>query len=804
MFVTFDSSKDGTSNAVSTSPLPNGAVKRKRVAVARACNWCRLNRVRCDDCNPCQSCRTRNLQCSKGLPSDPANSTAAADLREIERLRSRATELEEQLKKATREADAAKSLVTPEQPPASKWHWPGVWIHTPQNSNSLPQYYGPTSFMYFTSRICNHVELSLNQPRLSSALQSFTVNRMLSATLSEDSSQLLDILTRSQEESLLSLFWQSFHTTVPIIDETEFCAHYDSLWRTASNPNSISDSVRTPSPLVDIVLALCVQHSANLMASGDTLPTMSLESRDLSSAGDWLYRRCQRLQSNDKDSLSLSALQCWTFSVIYLWNASSLNLAHRMLVTVVHMAYAIGLHHNSPKTPSLSHQALGQRIWCSLVSLDTMLSLALGRPTMISHCDVNINISRTPESFRSETMATGSGDVNMLDYFTQYIKLTAAFRNISTMIFQKGSELMAVCETDSSIYSEPAVVEKCATYLHQSMESLRTWAGNVPACLKLARKGSVEPFSTSRAPLDIDVYQPLWLQRQRVLLELLYHNLIMSLYRMFMKIPSSAVATASSVGSTIPKTSNRNALYALNHAVTTISIIHQILTETDILNCWHSAYQYAWDATLTILAFILVNPVCPYTFSARRAVTSAIDTFNLFSQNGFTTAAMAATITKEMSSAVDSITQSFRSGLTSSPQTTLASQDRSSDHSTHVPLTPQTQPQQSMQSFPHTLEFIRQQFSPSRASMSMSASSPHQNSWLTMLATPKGGSNDNDKGVSDNNMPSLINGPASTGTIGIDLETAFLTGTDQSWFQNEWYNGMAVESEVEFQRIPSV
>lgn len=66
MFTTFPANaKEGTQNVnVSMSD----ASRPKRKQVARACDWCRLNRIRCDDKQPCSNCRNRGGSCSSSKP----------------------------------------------------------------------------------------------------------------------------------------------------------------------------------------------------------------------------------------------------------------------------------------------------------------------------------------------------------------------------------------------------------------------------------------------------------------------------------------------------------------------------------------------------------------------------------------------------------------------------------------------------------------------------------------------------------------------------------------------------------------
>ena len=72
--------RDHPNSARRTSPTntSDGAAviaRPKRSQVARACEWCRLNRIKCDDKQPCHACQSRGAECSNtgksGLRSLP-------------------------------------------------------------------------------------------------------------------------------------------------------------------------------------------------------------------------------------------------------------------------------------------------------------------------------------------------------------------------------------------------------------------------------------------------------------------------------------------------------------------------------------------------------------------------------------------------------------------------------------------------------------------------------------------------------------------------------------------------------------
>ena len=81
----------------------------------------------------------------------------------------------------------------------------------------------------------------------------FSMNIAPSAVRPESDVIAPDTLTRSQQDFLIDLYWMWYHPIYPIIDENEFGKVYQALW-----PEPAATS-RRPSPLIDIVIALCIQ-----------------------------------------------------------------------------------------------------------------------------------------------------------------------------------------------------------------------------------------------------------------------------------------------------------------------------------------------------------------------------------------------------------------------------------------------------------------------------------------------------------------------------------------------------------------
>ena len=77
MYSTFSANFDTTDASREKSATPITAPRPKRNQVARACDWCRLNRVRCDDKQPCHNCLNRGGTCSNTRPQEATSLPAA-------------------------------------------------------------------------------------------------------------------------------------------------------------------------------------------------------------------------------------------------------------------------------------------------------------------------------------------------------------------------------------------------------------------------------------------------------------------------------------------------------------------------------------------------------------------------------------------------------------------------------------------------------------------------------------------------------------------------------------------------------
>ncbi|OJJ71064.1 hypothetical protein ASPBRDRAFT_196597 [Aspergillus brasiliensis CBS 101740] len=666
------SSSSATSTSCST-PVPP---RCKRKQVSRACNWCRVHRIKCDSSLPCQNCRNRGGNCIKKSAAEIRTLPHAVRL-EIERLRQRVQELEEQLENATNTKANPNTTTTknsvssgddstiPKQSRQSgtKKGWDG--IHTPTAHSSQTQWYGPSSAFYFIGRMSAYLSAVLEQPEEdhnmhpSSASRIFTsptsakhVPEELSvpATIADGPVGSETYLSSIEEDYFLNLFWHSYHPTYQILDEADFREHYKSLWVDSA-------TTRKPSALVDIVLALCMQYGVALTPNSSSLdPTMTsdppdghVDMNDASIAGRWYYRRSQSLLTSELESPSITTLQCHIFSVVYLCNASFQNMAHTTLALAVRTAHILGLHLEPRENLPRPQRELRKRIWWTLYTIESKTCMKLGRPCslhdMTTTCQLPADDHELARLSVSNIAAYGD-KVTWLTYSRLVTALVLAAQTVYLGFYEKRAELLGANDA-KSLYTDLSSLEALAEFLTSQMDSIREWLRNVPDGMKTKRKDGGEPFSTDRSVLDLERYAPLWLQRQRLLLELLYHNLCMNMYRPFICFPST---TATRVNST--PVAEGHAVSCVNHAIAITHLLRQILPATDFLKGWYEAFQWQWNSTLSMVGFILAYPSSLSTATARAAIDSAITVFEEFGHN-FAVAGSAANVTRGLTAKAD-------------------------------------------------------------------------------------------------------------------------------------------------------
>ncbi|KAL4746895.1 hypothetical protein BDW72DRAFT_206947 [Aspergillus terricola var. indicus] len=640
MFSTFPSGhRKKSSSSFPTSPSATSS-RFKRHQVARACDWCRLHRVKCDSSSPCQNCQSRGGRCTKrnGPKKAVARQTLPQTLREVERLQQKVHDLEHQLEHATNNLvpiENDRSVLSG----TNRRGWDGIQTRTAHSSQT--QWYGPASSFYFIGRMNAYLCSALQQPQDDHTLQPASpkpkhlAGEGSTAGGPGGAETYLDAI---QEDFFLDMFWHSYHSTYQILDEAEFREHYKSLWVDSA-------TTRAPSALVDIVLALCMQFGVAI--TPDNRPDVDSSIKDASVAGRWYYRRSQTLLTLELETPSISTLQCHIFSAVYLCNASFQNMAHTTLALAVRTAQILGLHLDPPADLPRPQRELRRRIWWTLYTVETKTCMKLGRPPSVSEATGTCQLPADDHELARQSLSniTAHGDkVTWFTYCRLVTTLVLAAQIVHSRYWDKCVELLTA-NGARTLYTDAASLEQAAEFLTLQMSIITKWLETVPDAMKTKRRGTGEPFSTDGSELNPERYAPSWLQRQRLLLELLYHNLIMNIYRSFISFPSPSYPAPNGVA-------QEHAVSCVKHATTITHVLSEMLATLDFLKGWYEAYQWQWNATLSLIGFILAYPTHVESAGARAALDTAIIAFEVFGDH-FAVAKRAADVIQKLVAKAD-------------------------------------------------------------------------------------------------------------------------------------------------------
>ena len=479
-----------------------------------------------------------------------------------------------------------------------------------------------------------------------------------------------EYLNAAQEEYFLNLFWQSHHCALQIVDEGTFREHYRSL---CLDPPP--GSFRRPSALVDIMVSLCMQYGVAFLPQRAPAMASGGESNDIGPddgtlAGWWHYQRCRAILESEVERPTLSTLQSLLFSVVYVCCASFQNTAHHLLAMAVRVGYTLGLHLEPPESMPWSERELRKRLWWTLFVNESKTCMKLGRPWSTAEAPTPCSLPADDHqlALRSGSYTTSitvdGSTVTWLTYTLQTVKLVLATRGVYAAFFDRCAEILGTIKSPGTLYDDPAALETAADTLEGLLDgpgALRAWLRDLPAALKTQRVGGGVPLSADSSRLDIEIFAPVWLQRQRLLLELLYHTFMINLHRPFIAypiapLPTSETSASRSRPATPPPAPGSvaacHASTAARHGIAITTVIHQITVEKDLLAGWLEGFQQQWNAAITMVGFLLAFPGSPVAPHVRTALATAVEVFEAFGKH-FAVGSSAANATRELLSKID-------------------------------------------------------------------------------------------------------------------------------------------------------
>ena len=516
------------------------------------------------------------------------------------------------------------------------------------------QVYGSSSTIYFINQLSSYLDAALQHKysrsqTLSPSLIYPTAPDLYKAIAGGRSATLghasvPEDLSRSEEERLLELYWRTIHVLYPILDEEAFRAYNETLWNS-------SNTSRDPSILVDIMLALCMQHEAAVLASR-IIPDESSQSKPTdSTAGWWFYRKCQYMLQDDLEAPSITVFQCHFLAVVWLSRAQWNNTAHSVLAAGLRIGVSLGLHLEPGSNLPPATREHRKRLWWTMYVIDANFAMSLGRPLGVDFGQVTCSLPK--DNALSTTHRPGMLPTTSLN--TQLIHLYLANRAIYIQFHRVCAQVLRQ-SGQSNLYHDLHNLELCAEWLHANTNYLKAWIMQVPEALKTPRENMGQPYSTDRSKMVLDATADI-MSRDRLVLEILYHQCVMSLYRPFITFMHDKNQKAAMT--------ERHAISCVNHANTITLIIHQDITKSNNLKALQMVCLWQWNTALSLAGYILTYPYGPASHDARQTLNMAVMNFDILSTT-FTHASSAARALRGLLRKIDMLLGDYQLSAVSS------------------------------------------------------------------------------------------------------------------------------------------
>lgn len=571
------------------SGVPNDK-KRKRPRAARACQFCRSKKYRCDELFPCSQCKRQKQNCVY----DVADHVRQRMLNSGDLSESRSTEhcggesggnsaaisgRDSHLPMEAFSTAASNGAVTPTSPPSTFNPLPQTYstpigstldvqreeitasVHQAGDGQDIEvsdvnphtqslEFHGQTSSIAFLAtlrpqapkpgRNGNFTTSTTSQhPSLLSNLH----NEAFSPEFLVQGNQEGELLEAEryyfrQAQVFLDGYFQNIHFVHPILDRREFMNRCEDLW------------FGTPDQQPKSFVALYY----SIMSLGCLIRTWDEVKFDGLGRHEWsrkLFSLARVALGTLKSMTSVESIQCLFFMAKVCQNELNPSLAYMYLGWATRASFSAGFNRKrvSGSEESFEKDEAISKLWWGLYSLEIETSFALGRPDSLG-----------ADAYHNQLMPLL--DETETAIITAMVQFAKIIKEVSISIYLSENSIQGKAEK--------------ASQLENKMDS---WLQNLPTTI---RPSIFETFKMPKIGKD-----QIWASRQRLVLELRFHNVKMVLFRPFL--------TAAAIGKQNPSTQMQEAMNkCVDAARSTIKLMHEMY-------CHHIFFRTWWYNTTYIL-----------------------------------------------------------------------------------------------------------------------------------------------------------------------------------------------------------
>ncbi|KIW29792.1 uncharacterized protein PV07_05580 [Cladophialophora immunda] len=615
------------------SDLPGSAARpRKRRRIALACSNCRHRKSRCDGGRPkCSLCNEMGCECSYEQAGTTTSLTVGRNY--LSRLEQRLEDIESTMK-AMQQTQSASQTDTahvhqfansslPSAPDSALPPEPSAQYSADAEMGEIDTsedaidgmgaikftdeedsgYFGPSSNVAFV----RHISLALAKASgqghaigtgtnsLTAAAEWMRVTRPhyvhgeINESALDRSRRSVNIYGLPPEAYTWRLIKEYFQKTgqlLPFIHEESFCETYFQLKRT-----NFTMARRTWLGLLNMILAM----ATTLTVDGYT------SSEERIAESDVYYQRANGLcERESRANISLELVQYLLIVGQYLQGTQKSVRAWTVHGLAVTTAFQLGLH--SPRTNqdfSPLESEIRKRVWFGCILLDRTLSMTYGRPCMIPEKYVKLELPTADIQVMGQTPRTDVRQRMDAMYFRATIALYSVMYQIIDTCYGQNlglEEFLPVAEIISlTLRGETQLNE----WKNQILPSLSLRVCNTPLCSQDLEKLEAKDKITERFNL---------------VLSLRFHNLHILLHRPILEklLDVHGGVTNDAETNMMHQVCISSVENCVDSAMIIISIVHTVVLSNgwrrDLLGAWNYSLFYTFNASLVIIAGLLVSP----------------------------------------------------------------------------------------------------------------------------------------------------------------------------------------------------
>ncbi|PGH02031.1 hypothetical protein AJ80_08925 [Polytolypa hystricis UAMH7299] len=543
---------DNTSQSASQpAEEPASVRKRKRPRAIQACERCRLKKYKCNDFYPCFHCQKSGLECvySRGYrPRDDSPNGYVRSLElKIEELTARLNEKEDIRSSQQPPAHSSSALIF--QSDDADTPGDSEVADVNQHTRAI-EFHGSTSSIAFLGHVQKLRIQHESYPSpveenssLISVLHNHAFRPKITSASDPSPVQTENNFYFKQAHVFMDAYFSGIHFVHPFIDKEDFVSRANDLWFGCQSSPDTS--------FVALYLSL--------LSLGAIIRTWDEEQLDGLTRFEWsrkLFNEAQTYLNKIQFLNNLETVQClYLMASRYL--LIKLRVSYMYLGLAVRTCLSAGFN-RSGSNPNNDQAASLSKTWWGIFSLEIEMSFSLGRPDSLGMDEYHNR--PLPEIDDSEYAIIPC-----------MVKLARIVRKVSV-----------------GLYHSTSPVQSNIALAFQIEQELDSWLLELPP--------RIQP-SPLNEPHIGNLREPKWCRRQRLVLEVRYHNIKMLLFRPFVTyfIQNQAVVSEA-LTAAVDK--------CLVSAKRTIQVIYDTFRVHVFFRTWWYNTTYVMFAATIILLYV--------------------------------------------------------------------------------------------------------------------------------------------------------------------------------------------------------